>query len=348
MAALLAAAFTTPLAPLEDLTGFSRDDGKGISPVEIARTIAELPAKLESDFNRHFSFRDALVKTGYRFRLSALGEKDFHDVVVGRDGWLYYSGEKNLDYYQRTEMMTPGQIEALLRRLTLYREPLAEQGIAFYIVVAPNKETIYPEYLPDGIRQGDGLSLFDRILTANKDPLLKIIDLRPALLAAREEKQVYYRTDTHWNPDGAFTAYQVIAATIGEDFQAVRPHGVNDFIRAPETISGDLSAMLAMKDVLTEESFGLEPLLPRVARMENSGDSAVLKSFSSQADTPRAMIFRDSFFNGLMPFMMEHFREAVLVRAFEPDMDWIAAEKPDLVIIEVAERYLPELLVGAK
>ncbi len=348
LSALLAAAFTTHLAPLEDLTGDARDDGLGLSMVDIVRTITDLPARLESDFNRHFSGREALVKAVYSFRLNALGEVDFRDVVVGKDGWLYYSGEKNLDYYQRAEMMTPIQIAALLRQLTLYRETLSEQGIGFYVVVAPNKETIYPQYLPDAIRQGDGPTLFDRILAANKDPLLTIIDLRPALLAAGEEGQVYYRTDTHWNPDGAFAAYRVIAATIGEDFPAVRPHGEKDFTRAPETISGDLSAMLAMKDVLTEESFGLKPLFPRASRMENTENNAVLKSLSSQTDLPRAMIFRDSFFNGLMPFMMEHFREAVVVRAFEPDMNWIVAEKPDLVIIEVAERYLPELLLGTK
>jgi hypothetical protein len=159
---------------------------------------------------------------------------------------------------------------------------------------------------------------------------------------------VYYRTDTHWNPEGAFAAYLVISATIGKDFPEVKQHEATDFSRVSETISGDLSAMLAMKNILMEESSELEPLFTREALTEDTGNSVVLKSRSRQPDLPRAMIFRDSFFNGLMPFMMEHFREAVVVRAFEPDMDWITAEKPDLVIIEVAERYLPELLVGIK
>ncbi|MFN8387050.1 MAG: hypothetical protein U0X92_11595 [Anaerolineales bacterium] len=38
----------------------------------------------------------------------------------------------------------------------------------------------------------------------------QVIDLRPALLTAKSERQVYYATDTHWNDYGAYIAYSAI------------------------------------------------------------------------------------------------------------------------------------------
>jgi alginate O-acetyltransferase complex protein AlgJ len=340
----LAAAFSTRLTPLEELLDISTDGGRQLSFVDLVDSISNFPARVEADFNRSFTGRDALVRANYRFRFNVLGERNFHDVVVGKDGWLYYSGERNLDYYQRANLMSAEQIGALLAQLSETRENLTAQGITFYVVVAPNKESIYPEHLPAGIRQANGPSLLDEILAANRDPDLKIIDLRPALMKAREDTQVYYRTDTHWNPEGAFAAYEVIAERIGADFPAVKAHPPANFIKVRESIGGDLSAMLTMKDELVEDSFELEPAFDRKALTETSEDDAVLKSINSDSSLPRTMIFRDSFFNGLQPFLMEHFSKAIVIRSFNLDMEWIAAEKPDIVIMEVAERYLPELV----
>ncbi|MHC1783343.1 MAG: hypothetical protein AB9891_11430 [Anaerolineaceae bacterium] len=340
----LAAAFSTRLASLDELLDISTVGGRQPSVVDLVESVSNFPARVESDFNRNFTGRDALVRANYRFRLNVLGEKDFHDILVGNNGWLYYSGEKNLDYYQHANLMSAEQIAALLDQLSETRETLARQGTAFYVVVAPNKESIYPEYLPAGICQAEGPSLLDQILAGNQDHDLNIIDLRPTLLRAREGTQVYYRTDTHWNPEGAFAAYQVIAGRIEEDFPAVKVHPLEDFEKVNESISGDLSAMLTMKDELVEGSIELEPVFTRKALTETSGDDSVLKSSSSDTNLPRAMIFRDSFFNGLQPFLMEHFSEVIVVRSFNLDMEWIETEKPDIVILEVAERYLPELV----
>jgi alginate O-acetyltransferase complex protein AlgJ len=58
---------------------------------------------------------------------------------------------------------------------------------------------------------------------------------------------------------------------------------------------------------------------------------------------PSAVIFRDSFFNGLQPFTSEHFSRVVYVSDFVVNFDLIAEENPQIVILEVAERYLNKL-----
>jgi hypothetical protein len=336
--------FSTRPATLQQLLGVDYPVGGRFSLADVFKASIYLPGRLEKYFNQNFSSRDRLVHANYWFRLNVAGEKDFHDVLLGKDSWLYYSGEQNLDYYQHTPLLNQSQIASLLDQLAGTQNELAKRNIKFLVVVAPNKETIYPEYLPAEIQQSGDISIFDQILNANEKYKLPIIDLRPALLEAKKNGQIYYRTDTHWNPEGAFAAYQVIAGELHKLFPTIKAHPIQDFSKTPEKISGDLAVMLTMKNELAEESHEMQPVFNRKAETTNSGDGYLITSTTGDSNMPKAVIFRDSFYNGLQPYLAEHFQQAILVRSFKVDMPLIDQEKTDLVIMEIAERYLPELL----
>ena len=56
---------------------------------------------------------------------------------------------------------------------------------------------------------------------------------------------------------------------------------------------------------------------------------------------PRAVIFRDSNLNAVLPYLLHHLSRTVVVagsRVFLHDV--VEAERPDIVITEIAERYL--------
>ena len=58
---------------------------------------------------------------------------------------------------------------------------------------------------------------------------------------------------------------------------------------------------------------------------------------------PRAVVFRDSFSSALIPFLSEHFSRVVYLWQDEIDADVILEEEPDIVIQEIAGRYLYSL-----
>lgn len=338
--------FSTQPATLQQLLGIDYPESGRFSPVDVFKASNYLPGRLEKYFNQNFRLRDWLVHVNYWFRLNVAGEKDFHDVLLGNDGWLYYSGERNLDYYQHTPLLSQSQITMMMDQLTETQKDLTKKNIKFLIVVAPNKETIYPEYLPAEIQQSGDVSILDQILKANKIYRLPIVDLRPALLEAKKDTQVYYRTDTHWNPEGAFAAYQEIADELQKMFPAISSYPMKEFRKTPEKISGDLAVMLTMKTELAEESWEMEPLFIRKAESTSFGDGYHITSTTDVSSLPKAVIFRDSFYNGLQPYLAEHFKQAILVRSFKVDMPLIDQEKPDVVILEIAERYMTELLIN--
>ena len=57
----------------------------------------------------------------------------------------------------------------------------------------------------------------------------------------------------------------------------------------------------------------------------------------------KLLMFRDSFAIELIPYLSESFSRSVYVWANKVDFSMVDEEKPDLVILEMAERHLGNL-----
>jgi hypothetical protein len=96
--------------------------------------------------------------------------------------------------------------------------------------------------------------------------------------------------------------------------------------------------------------FRLEPLFERQTEQFalTQGTSLVpgrmVATYDPDPTLPRAVIFHDSFFNEMIPFLSDHFSWAIYHWAFKVDETLIAGEKPNVVIFEVTDRYLSRLL----
>ena len=55
---------------------------------------------------------------------------------------------------------------------------------------------------------------------------------------------------------------------------------------------------------------------------------------------PRAVVFRDSFSNALIPYLSENFRRVLFVWTRDVEAKYVLREKPDIVIQEIAGRLL--------
>jgi hypothetical protein len=313
------------------------------SKARLARVeyILQFPASFEKFYNEHFTVRDWLIRLDYDIRLNVLHEEVFNHVLVGKQDWLYLTDEDNLDYYQHASPFSQPQMAHIQQKLDQVNAHLAAQGIDFIVVVSPNKESIYPEFLPDSIQQINLKSQLDQLLDY-MDPYgqTRIIDLRTLLMDAKNSGQVYNRTDTHWNEPGAYLVYRKILDSLQERFPTVKTYPPEDFTLSSETLQGDLSHMLPLTNPFEEQSIVVTPKFTRKAQMLQYDPNGITITEVAGADLPKAIVFRDSFFNSLLPFVSEHFSRAVYVHSFEVDEELVLKEKPDVVILEIAERYL--------
>lgn len=274
-------------------------------------------------------------------------------VVIGKMNWLYYGGDRNIDYYQNGKDFTAEELAYWNFTLEAKQRWLARRGIYYLIVIAPNKETIYPEYLPDSIRKKGELSLQDQLLQSISPAMRDhVLDLRETLRDAKKESPVYNRTDTHWNQEGAYRVYCEIVKKLNGRFPRLRPHERSEFnISDRNEKGGDLAETLSLSSLITEESRSFNLIMPHLARAVDIGypvnETWRPSAFETNDDSlPRAVIMHDSFGNGLKQFLSPHFKRTVyLWRAgiqfsLHFETHEIEQEKPDIVIEEFAERKL--------
>src|SRR5437867_2439048 len=80
-------------------------------------------------FNDRFGFRDTLIRAQATVRLRWLRTSSSPQVTLGKDGWLYYTGEDLLDYYSRTKPFTEPEMARWLALFESRKNWLKQRGI---------------------------------------------------------------------------------------------------------------------------------------------------------------------------------------------------------------------------
>lgn len=302
-------------------------------------------------FDDHFGFRNLLVRGYGLFAFRVLGVSISRDVVPGRDGWLFYDADRIVENRRGLLPFTPDELAAWQARLEERRDWLAARGIRYVFALAPEKSSIYAEYLPASLQPLGAATRADQLLLwMRKHSTVPILDFRPALGAAKSEDRLYHRTDTHWNDAGAFVAYRELEAWLRAQFPVFRPLDPTLFERREDSgAAGDLAMMMAIAPFLTEDRIAFVPKSPSPVEPGESTDVLRKRTYPPRQDPKvfecatgelgRAVVVHDSFFQAVQPWLARHFRRSVFLRSvFAPEV--ILDEKPEVVIEEMIERLL--------
>jgi hypothetical protein len=301
----------------------------------------------------NFGFRPVLIHAYHVLKTGLLGVSSSPQVVLGKEGWLFYAGEQTIECYRCVKPYTGDQLDRMQHLLEEERDWLARRGIRYLVVIVPNNPALYPENLPDWATRVGPESRLDQLMRRmDAESTVKILDLRPALLEAKQRRRVSCRTDTHWNDYGAFIGYQAIMEKVSAWFPNARPLRLEDFDVATRTRDGgDLARMIEAQHQRGEESIELAPHAPRQAVLRVAQTAGRVKGQLGlapgiivgevrQAGLPRAVMFRDSSAIALIPFLSEHFSRIAYVWDKRFHRQIIENEKPDVVIREFTERFL--------
>ncbi len=294
-----------------------------------------------------FPLRKELIQ-GYNYaKYTWLGEVQGDRVIRGRDGWLFLGGDERT---YLTDRVNPTDA-ALAHAADVYAARAAwsaQHGVHYVFVMAPNKSTIYPQYLPAAIARVTPTPA-DRLIPLLRARGVPTVDVRAVLIDASRHGDVYSKGDTHWNEPGAYIAYRAILA-------ALRDAGVRDTI-ARATMhthtgpaEGDLLGMSGVGNFVTN-AWIYEDYPHRAHRITppafpNDPDAAAFNVTATAVDDPKlptAVMFGDSFAQALVPFLAEDFRRMVHLdhkAALQFDRRIVTAERPTVVIDEQVERSL--------
>lgn len=166
-------------------------------------------------------------------------------VAVGRDGWLYLQV-----VFDRACAPFVPFAEAAARWEELLRV-IRSSGRRVELVVAPDKSTIYPEYVAPGTPHYGcsfpGTAALWRVIESPAAARAGIIGLRRPLLAEKRASSqlLYYRTDSHWNKLGALAYVEAMLPPLGK----VRVLSSEIISKRPIRWAGDLDGLLGASEV---------------------------------------------------------------------------------------------------
>jgi hypothetical protein len=268
------------------------------------------------------------------------------DVIVGRDGWFFYAADGAVEDYVSTTPFRHDELEQWRQTLQHTFDWLRRRGVAYVFVIAPDKHAVYPEFMPSTVVRGRQSRTDQLVDYLHAHSELPVVDLRPALLAAKGGDRLYHLTDTHWNDRGAFVGYQEIVHALGRQ-STMAPLGRDAFLARPLRALGlDLAGMMGVAASLEEENLTLQPRdTSRWRVAEPATGSAKYMDWRivtehEDGQLPRAVVFRDSFGAALVPLLANHFSRALHLWQYNFDPAIVEQEHATVVIQEWVGRRL--------
>lgn len=267
----------------------------------------------------------------------------------GKDDWLFLGNAHEKIVQKLVGAMIPTEAE-----ITATNEPfldLAKMGqesnIQVVLIVAPNKSTIYREYLPDELvpsntRYSD---FFVNRLKGISD-LTTYDPTNDLLMLKKTEGILYWQTDTHWNNKGAYFAYLGFSKLLSLPVPEV------EFEHAG-THSGDLIDIGRLRDFPLHPEDNWNVIWknePEWTEIEIPNEPATSFGKPTIVINPKPLsdkkiwVVGDSFANSLRKYFNATFKEVRYVGHWYYKLKELPVElndernKPDMIVVVRAER----------
>ncbi|MDY5722942.1 MAG: hypothetical protein SPK55_10245 [Succinivibrio sp.] len=281
-------------------------------------------------------------------------------------GWFFLGdrGDKNYQKHIRDLKRVDKNFDknfALLKRF-------GEITKNTYLVVGPDKGSVYPEYMNPYIGYPGKYRYFNDIKQKLLQADIKVIDNQDAMVAAKDptdKTALYYANDTHWNRKGALIAFHNTMKTVlGSSYTPLN----YDFTWSKNK-SGDLNKsayISSLKEVLDENeivitgsseiytkaidgdhevtatrNFGtVQNLVCGIDQITCNYEYIKSKVYKSKL---KIALISDSFGGFFEPYLLDYFEQVLWCNAYDDHdniVKYVADFKPDVILYLRLERNI--------
>lgn len=287
--------------------------------------VSAFPKKFESFWNDHLPFRKIINSAWDNANVKLLRDSSSEKVLIGKsddsfqDSWLFYVAKADnnpMDDSQGIKAYDDQTIKKIGEKIKDETQKYGMNDIDLYYLVAPNKENVYREFLPDEIEIYKEKTRTEELARRLAGEGIKnFYYAYDDMMEAKDLGQLYYKHDTHWNRLGAFIGFKGLMNMIGEKVEL----GSVVFGQKAKA-NGDLLPMLGV------QGFFEDKVIEDV-------------KFSGKKINKKIMLIGDSYRTALKEYLDKTFSEVVAMHRSEYRKGMIKQEKPDIVVYEFVERY---------
>lgn len=267
-------------------------------------------------------------------------------VIEGRNEWLFYYGDNSVNYYLGNNLMTEEEMKNYAERVRTLYDLCEKKGIEFQIIIMPNKEQVYDEYMPSYSIENEYKRVPRLVDYIKENTGIEVLYILEEIRAAKKYGQLYYQCDTHWNELGAYIGVQELYKNIGVDITSIE-----DIVYSEETKNGgDLIGLGALNESKYTKDIGYNvKYKEHISFIENTreytddnGETYTYMSITSEAEESKKLVLiGDSFRNAMVPYLAKDFSDASIIYRNVVGKDMANAEikSAEVLILQFVERY---------
>ncbi len=291
----------------------------------------------ENYFSDHFAFRQQLVTADGRIKTAVFGTSPNKNVIAGKDGWLYYG--ETLDDYLHINTLSDRAISNISHNLDMIYDYCTERNAQFIFTIAPNKNSVYPQYMPSHYVESGRPGNYERLAYALSSRSYWV-DMKETLKNTNSGIPLYHKTDTHWNNMGAYAGHACLMAALNK---SVCPAGTSWYTKTNDRL-GDLAAMLyPAEDAKDTQVYNDYQFTYSYRGAFRRLDDMTIRTVCGGKEGTLKM-FRDSYGEAILPYMAECFGSSEFSRFVPYELYTVNGGS---VIIEIVERNLGDLQMYA-
>ncbi len=269
-----------------------------------------------------------------------LGKKESNGVFLGKDGYLIE------DFSKPNEEAVNENLQAINNFSIRYKD------VKQYMLISPTAVSILKNKLPMDAPVMDQ----EAYLQSYKDKLpygVKFVDNYKTMYDHRNE-YIYYKTDHHWTSLGAFYSYKELAKSMGleetPDSYYKQQLVSNDFFGALSSKSGydvkegdkvnvylpvnENSQNVVVNYVEEQEKTATLYSSKALEQKDNyevflKGNHSLVKIQTDTKNDKTLLIFKDSYANSFIPFLVKDFSKIIVVdpRYYYEDIDQLMQQE---------------------
>ncbi len=315
-------------------------------PILTTNNYENFSKEYEQYFNDNLPFRNQMIQFHNSIDYFLFGQPSNKNVAIGSDGWLFYCDdtrgnpiEQSLGYW----VFTDEELNKIADNLVSTQRVLDNFGIEFVLFIAPNKETIYNEYLPKYYSVQNEITSVDQLVSFLREKTsIRVVYPKEELLASKSEFPdilLYHKLDTHWNNAGAYVGASSLARELGIEMPELNEVRLDKLIGS----SGDLTNMLNIAIENGNIDYSISEINNLTTECEIYDFQTEFVYHTSGADQRKLFVKRDSFSTALAPSLATQFENSKFVHNYSFDQQQIFDYGTNVFVLELVERNIKEL-----
>jgi len=277
-------------------------------------------------FNDRFSLQGPLLLAKRWLDYKLFRTTDAENIHVGSEHWLYH--RQSVDDYRIDACKLKAEMARAVLSLHALEAMLRSADRKLVLMVAPNKSTVFPEYLGNVPREGHCRRSFYEIFlqTMGRHGLQGFVRLDEPLKDAKTQggAPIYVKDSRFWGPGGAAVALERLLQTLD---------------RRPADVSHSATPARMPLDDLRRRLLGTSVGEPMDSHRRLVGNA--------EPTLPAAVVYGDGFIEPLLPDLSAMVRRLdVLPIDRVPSVQFgESLADYELVLLEVSETRLKSLLI---